>query len=175
MGLDYPYLWVMDAPQLSEFGNALAFIIGSAVFVAGGFITSWLLAPNRPNPEKNATYECGEEAIGTSWVQFNMRFYVMGLVFLIFDVELLLLFPWATVFADAALIKQAPAWGWFALAEVVIFIVLLFIGLVYVWAKGDIDWVKPMPLPPPVVNPVPLQVYEAFNARQQTAPEQPVA
>jgi NADH-quinone oxidoreductase subunit A len=159
----------MTEAQLGEYGNALAFIIGSAVFVAGGFVVSWLLAPHRPNPEKNATYECGEEAIGTSWVQFNMRFYVMGLVFLIFDVELLLLFPWATVFADATLITQAPAWGWFALIEAAIFLFVLLIGLVYVWAKGDIDWVKPQPLPPPAVNPVPPQLYADFNRQQAAA------
>ncbi len=159
----------MEQNQLQEFGNALLFIVGSAVFVCGGLVTSWLLAPNRPSAEKLASYECGEDPIGTSWVQFNMRFYVMGLVFLVFDVEILLLFPWATVFADKSLIAAAPSWGWFALAEALVFVGILALGLVYVWAKGDIDWVRPRPLASEVKSAVPDALYAAFN-QHTTAP-----
>lgn len=152
--------------ELAQFGYAAAFIIGAVVFVAMGMLTSHLLAPHRPNPEKLASYECGEEPLGSSWVQFNMRFYVMGLVFLIFDVEVLLLFPWATVFADTVLIAQAPAWGWLALLEALVFIGILLLGLAYVWVRGDIDWVRPQSIAPTTTSPVPLASYAAFNAQQ---------
>lgn len=121
---------------LSQFGNVFLFLLVGVVFVIGGFVTSRLLRPHRPNEEKLTSYECGEEAIGSAWIQFNIRFYVVALIFIIFDVEVLFLFPWTTVFKDL---------GEFALIEAVIFVVILFIGLVYAWAKGDLDWVRPSP------------------------------
>jgi len=150
---------------MNEFGIALLYLLGGVVFVLGGLVTTWLLAPDRPNPEKLATYECGEEPAGSSWVRFNMRFYVMGLIFLIFDVEVLLLFPWARVFADRALIAAAPAWGWFVTAEALVFVVILLLGLAYVWVRGDIDWVRPQPAAAGSHAPVPAGEYARFNER----------
>ncbi len=92
-----------------------------------------LVAPNNPNPDKLATYECGEESEGSAWVQFNIRFYVVALIFLIFDVEVVFLFPWAVVFNDLGLL---------AFVEMAIFLVILLIGLAYVWKRSDLDWVK---------------------------------
>ena len=92
-----------------------------------------LIAPNNPNPDKLATYECGEESEGAAWVQFNIRFYVVALIFLIFDVEVVFLFPWAVVFNDLGLL---------AFVEMAIFLVILLIGLAYVWKRSDLDWVK---------------------------------
>ena len=92
-----------------------------------------LIAPNNPNPDKLATYECGEESEGSAWVQFNIRFYVVALIFLIFDVEVVFLFPWAVVFNDLGLL---------AFVEMAIFLVILLIGLAYVWKRSDLDWVK---------------------------------
>ena len=131
----------------------------------GGLLTSKLLSPHRPNPEKNSTYECGEDPIGTSRIQLNNRFYVAALIFLIFDVEVIFLFPWATVYAEKALISQAEAWGYFAFFEVLIFAGILLVGLAYVWAKGDLDWVKPAPVTTKVDSKVPDELYEAFNNR----------
>ena len=92
-----------------------------------------LIAPNNPNPDKLATYECCEESEGSAWVQFNIRFYVVALIFLIFDVEVVFLFPWAVVFNDLGLL---------AFVEMAIFLIILLIGLAYVWKRSDLDWVK---------------------------------
>ena len=149
--------------MISEFGKALLFLIGGCIFVAGGMLTASLISPSRPNPEKLTSYECGEDPIGTSWVQFNIRFYVMGLIFLIFDVEILLLFPWALVFSDSETITNVPFWGIFTFTEAMIFIFVLALGLIYIWVQGDIDWVRPRPLVPVSDSPVPLSEYEAYN------------
>ncbi len=121
---------------LSDFGAVFVFLLLGTVFVVGGYLTARLLRPSRPNPEKLAVYECGEDAVGTSWVKFNIRFYVVALIFIIFDVEVVFLFPWATVF------KQL---GEFALIEALVFAGILIIGLAYAWVKGDLDWVRPTP------------------------------
>ena len=146
-----------------EFGIALMYIIGGAIFVLGGLFLSSLLRPNRPNPEKLTTYECGEDPVGNARIQLNNRFYVAALIFLIFDVEIIFLFPWATIFADAGLIAQAPAWGILALVEMFVFAGILLIGLAYVWAKGDLDWVRPAPIKPTSPARIPDEAYAQFN------------
>lgn len=149
--------------DLSGFAAVLLFLAGGTVFVLGGIFASKILSPNRPNPEKLSTYECGEDPVGNARIQLNNRFYVAALVFLIFDVEVIFLFPWATVYADAQIISETPAWGLFALFEVLVFAGILLLGLAYVWKKGDLDWVKPEPSPGKVDSPVPAELYEAFN------------
>lgn len=125
--------------MLTEFGRVLLFLLVGALFVAVGLVTAWLLRPNRPYPSKLATYECGESPVGDTRVRFNIRFYVIALVFLIFDVEVVFLFPWATVYQGL---------GWFAFIEMAIFLVILFVGYAYVWRNGDLDWDKPAPVIP---------------------------
>ncbi len=149
-----------------EYGVALLFLVGGIVFVVGGMLASKLLRPDRPNPEKNSTYECGEDPIGNARIQLNSRFYVAALIFLIFDVEIVFLFPWAIVFADLGVIRVAPTWGWFALVEMFVFASILLLGLAYVWAKGDLDWIKPRPETPKSPASVPDALYEAFNEQQ---------
>ncbi len=122
--------------MLTEFGRVLIFLIVGVVFVAGGLIVAWLLRPHRPYPSKRTTYECGETPVGDTRVRFNIRFYVVALIFLIFDVEVVFLFPWATVY------KQL---GWFAFWEMIVFLAILFVGYAYVWRNGDLDWDKPAP------------------------------
>jgi NADH-quinone oxidoreductase subunit A len=122
--------------MLTEFGRVLIFLIVGFIFVALGLITAWLLRPNRPYPSKLTTYECGETPIGDTRIRFNIRFYVIALIFLLFDVEVVFLFPWATVYKDL---------GWFAFIEMVVFLGILFVGYAYVWRKGDLDWDKPSP------------------------------
>jgi NADH-quinone oxidoreductase subunit A len=122
--------------MLTEFGRVLIFLIVGVVFVAGGLIVAWLLRPHRPYPSKLTTYECGETPVGDTRVRFNIRFYVVALIFLIFDVEVVFLFPWATVY------KQL---GWFAFWEMIVFLAILFVGYAYVWRNGDLDWDKPAP------------------------------
>ncbi len=125
--------------MLTDFGVILLFFIIGFVFVGIGLLTSAIVRPSHPNPIKNSTYECGEEPIGIPWIKFNNRFYVIALVFLLFDVEVVFLLPWAVVF------KQL---GWFAFIEMIVFVVILVVGLAYVWAKGDLDWERPKPYIP---------------------------
>lgn len=132
--------------MLTEFGKILVFLILGALFVAGGMIGAWLLRPHRPYPGKLSSYECGEEPIGQAWVRFNVRFYVVALVFLIFEVEVVFLFPWALVYREL---------GLFAFIEMAVFLLILIVGYVYVWIKGDLDWDKPKPEIPVVRLPSP--------------------
>ncbi len=125
--------------MLTEFGKILLFFIIGIVFVGLGLVAAKIVRPSNPTKEKLTTYECGEEPIGLPWVKFNVRFYVIALVFLIFEVEVVFLFPWALVFKEL---------GWFAFIEMVVFVVILLTGLVYVWAKGDLEWDKPKPYIP---------------------------
>jgi len=125
--------------MLTEFGRILIFFILGIVFVAGGLFASWALRPKRPYPEKLAAYECGEEPIGNAWVRFNIRFYVIALIFLVFEVEVVFLFPWALVYRELGMI---------AFLEMAVFLAILIVGFIYVWVKGDLDWDKPRPIVP---------------------------
>ncbi len=122
--------------MLNEFSHVFAYLILSLVFVAGGIFTNSLIRPSRPNTLKLSPYECGEDPVGTSWQRFNIRFYVVALVFILFDVEIVFLFPWALVFKKM---------GWLAFNEMIAFIAILLVGFAYVWVKGDLDWVRPKP------------------------------
>ncbi|MBI3189669.1 MAG: NADH-quinone oxidoreductase subunit A [Ignavibacteriales bacterium] len=122
--------------MLTEFGRIFIFFIVGAIFVLGGLVFAWLIRPHRPYPNKLTTYECGEEAIGSPWIKFNIRFYVIALIFLIFDVEVVFMLPWAVVYKNL---------GMFAFVEMMIFLVILAVGYAYVWAKGDLEWDKPIP------------------------------
>ncbi len=94
----------------------------------------YLISPkNNKGGEKLSSYECGEVPEGSAWVKFNIRFYIIALIFIIFDVEVVFLFPWAVVFQEI---------GWLAFVEMAIFVLILVLGFAYVWVKGDLDWVK---------------------------------
>jgi NADH-quinone oxidoreductase subunit A len=117
-----------------SFGAIFIFLLAGLGFVGLALGASRLLAPHKPYPEKNSTYECGELPVGSPWIRFNTRFYVVALIFLVFDVEVLFLFPWAVVLKEM---------GLFAWLDMAVFIVILVVGLAYVWGKGDLDWVRP--------------------------------
>jgi len=134
--------------------------------VCFGFLANRMLSTNKPNPIKLSSYECGEEPTGNAWLPFNPRFYVIALVFLLFDVEMVFIFPWATVFGNHEIIAAAPMWGWFSLAEMFIFLGVLILGLVYVWVKGDLDWIKPSPVVPTTNVNIPASLYEKVNLQQ---------
>jgi NADH-quinone oxidoreductase subunit A len=125
--------------MLADFATVLVFILLGAVTVAIMLGISRLLSPRNPTPVKLSTYECGEIPVGTSWVQFNIRFYVVALIFIIFDVEVALLYPWAVVFKRLGLL---------AFVEAFVFIVILLAGLAYLWKEGDLDWVRTVQEPP---------------------------
>ena len=116
-----------------DFGTVLVAAILGIIMVAVPLIVQSLVAPSKKSKEKLETYECGEESEGSAWLQFNIRFYVIALIFLIFDVEVIFLFPWAVVYQEMGLL---------AFIEMGIFLFILIIGLAYVWKKGDLDWVK---------------------------------
>ncbi|MCT1524570.1 NADH-quinone oxidoreductase subunit A [Sphingobacterium hotanense] len=157
----------MDDPvQISEYGKILLMAIVGMLLVCATIFLAFVLSPKNPNPVKLSTYECGEESVGTSWIQFNPRFYVIALIFLLFDVELIFIFPWATVFGNADFIAADARWGWFTLIEMAIFIGILIVGLIYVWKSGDISWIKPQHKTPSVAVNIPSSAYDKLN--QQT-------
>lgn len=152
--------------DLSDFGVILLYLIGGIVFIGGGLVTAWIVRPHRPNAEKLTIYECGEDPVGNAWGQFNIRFYVIALIFLLFDVEIVFLFPWATIFGDAALHEETGGlWSWYSLAEMLIFVGILALGLAYAWAKGFLDWVKPQAKADVYESKVPRQLYDSLNEK----------
>lgn len=118
-----------------DLANILVFAGVAVGFIVGNLVVNWILSKKRPYPEKLTPYECGEDTIGTSWIQFNIRFYVIALIFLIFDVEIALLFPWTLIFKE-------PGVSGIALVEMFTFILILVVGFAYVWVKGDLEWLK---------------------------------
>ena len=108
----------------------LFFIVGLIIPV-GAIGVAWILGPKKPNPIKQSTYECGIEPIGEGWVQFKAQYYIFALVFLVFDVETVFLFPWAVKLSQL---------GLFAVIEGIVFILILGAGLVYTWRKGMLEW-----------------------------------
>lgn len=158
----------MENQNLTDFGYILLFIIGSLAFIVFGLLATSLIRPKRPNEEKLSIYECGEESRGTAWASFNIRFYVIALIFILFDVELVFLFPWATVFGQQKYIEETEGlWGWFALTEMFIFIGVLVLGLVYAWRFGYLDWLKHSPKMPPTTQKPSNALYEVVNKRYQ--------
>jgi len=131
--------------QISEFGKILIFLITGILAVGFAFFVSRLISPNNPNPEKLTSYECGEEPTGSAWINFNIRFYLVALVFVVFDVELAFMYPVVAVYKD----WLQSGRGLFALTEMLLFIAVLAIGLVYVWVKRDLEWVKQLPAEQP--------------------------
>jgi len=114
-----------------SYGVVLAVLIAGVGLVAVAFGTARLMAPHRPLPEKLTTYECGIDPVGEGWSQSQVRYYIYGFLFVIFDVESVFLFPWARVFAGL---------GWTAVVEMGIFIGILAVGLLYAWRKGVLKW-----------------------------------
>lgn len=152
--------------QLSEFSEVLLFIIAGVVFVLVSLLVSKIIRPNRPNEEKLSTYESGEQPVSSAWTQFNIRFYIVALIFILFEVELVFLFPWSTVFANKSLIEQTNGlWGWFSLVEMIIFILVLALGLAYAWVNGLLDWVKPKQKPADFTSIVPRELYDKVNEK----------
>ena len=157
---------MQDTVQISEFGKILVFLVLGVLFILAGYGVNALLSKKKPNPIKNATYECGEETVGNSWVQFNMRFYVIALLFLIFDVEIVFLFPWATVYAAPQFLANIPHWGILSLSEMFVFIGLLLLGLLYVWRKGDLNWLSSKQQIASINTNIPLANYLALNSKK---------
>ncbi len=116
---------------MNNYGQILIFLLVGVAFVFVSLMMAYLVRSVSVGLQKTSTYECGEEAVGQSWVQFNIRYYVFALIFVVFDVETIFLYPWAVVFKSL---------GLFAFVEMIIFIGMLVLGLAYAWRKGALIW-----------------------------------
>jgi NADH-quinone oxidoreductase subunit A len=148
------------------------FLVIGVAFVFGNLLLGSLVRPSHPHPEKSATYECGEPTMGSSRVQFDLRFYIIALLYLIFDVEVALFYPWAVVYGNAAESARRLGMTLFqyrqtVLADMLLFFGLLLLGFAYLWRFGYLDWVrtsKPVAIEPPVT---------AVTSTNQNAPVAP--
>ncbi len=120
-----------------DFLTVAIFLIVGIAFVVITLLASLLFRPHRPSVEKLSTYECGEEPIGPAWLQFRVGYYIYALIFLIFDVEAVFVYPWA---AGLLHFSKTRAMAILGLADMVIFVVVLAVGLVYAWKKGVLTW-----------------------------------
>ncbi len=117
--------------MLSQYAFIGIFAIIAFALPVVGLAMAWFLRPHKPNPIKNSTYECGIETIGDTWVQFKAQYYLFALIFVVFDVEAVFLFPWAIAYNKL---------GLYALVEMALFIAILVAGLLYAWRKGALEW-----------------------------------
>lgn len=106
-------------------------LLGATLFAVAPLIVVWLIAPRKRSLAKSDVYECGVRTYGETWVRFRIQYYIFALIFVIFDIETVFLYPWAVSYAGL---------GAFALVEMIVFLVILFIGLAYAWAKGVLKW-----------------------------------
>ncbi|MBN2359448.1 MAG: NADH-quinone oxidoreductase subunit A [Deltaproteobacteria bacterium] len=121
-----------------HFTVVLVLLLLACVVVYGGLVLQRLVAPRKKMTTKSTVYECGEMPIGGAWFNFNPRFYIVALVFVVFDVEIAFTFPIGVVYRRWV---EGPDWV-VAAVEVAVFILVLLIGLAYVWRKGDLEWIK---------------------------------
>ncbi len=124
--------------MLNIYGNIFVFFIAGLGFVFLNMVLVRIVAPRRPNRQKNMTYECGEEPVGSGWLNFNARFYLIAILFIIFDVEIVLVFPVVARFR-AFLLKGD---GIVAFLDLFVFAAVLFLGLVYAWKNGYLEWLR---------------------------------
>ncbi len=124
-----------------NFANILVFLFVGMAFVGVVLFIGRFVRPSSPDSIKSTTYECGERPVGSAWINYNSRFFLIALIFLIFEVEVVFIFPVAVVFSRW--IRQEQ--GLLALVEILVFVLILFVGLIYAWVKGDLDWIKPTP------------------------------
>ena len=132
---------LVTSPLASPYANTnVELVVGVLLFALAGFLMAFvglsvgrIARPTMPHPEKGTIYECGEPAIGTSWIRYNIRFYTIALVYLIFDVEVVFLFPAVLVLKQLKML---------ALVEIMTFVLVLAIGLIYAWRYGNLNWVS---------------------------------
>lgn len=111
--------------------SLILLLVCGIAFAAGGILLSKALAKSSFNDQKGLPYECGIPTIGTSWIQFNVGYYLFALIFLVFDVELVFMYPWAVVVKEVGMV---------AFFEILVFMFILFMGLLYAWKKGALKW-----------------------------------
>jgi len=124
-----------------DYAVPLALTVVGLLFMVAMIGLQKLLAPRNPFARKLMPYECGEPPTGSAWINYNVRFYLIALVFVIFEVEVAFVYPIATVYLDWVRHGQRL----YALGEILIFLLILFAGLIYVWVKRDLEWIKKIP------------------------------
>lgn len=147
--------------HVADYATVLIFILVGFVFAGIALGVAKLLRPSNPSPAKLTTYECGELPTGSSWVRFNVRFYLVALFFIVFDVEVIFLYPWAVVFKQ---LYPVPQLGALVFWEMIIFLAILSVGLAYVWVKGDLAWVKKLVDRTPAESATPAVLEEEVSA-----------
>lgn len=126
--------------MLFEYASVAAFFLVAIVFVFGAMVVGYFIRPNRMYSQKLQTYECGEKPVGQAWFNFNPRFYIIALVYLVFDIAVAFIYPVARVFKQWV----SQGLGLVALVELLLFVAVCLVGLAYVWVKGDLDWIRTM-------------------------------
>ncbi len=124
--------------MLNIYGNIFVFFVAGLLFVFLNMVLVSIVAPRRPNKAKNMTYECGEEPVGSGWLNFNARFYLIAILFIIFDVEIVLVFPVVVRFRDFVIRGD----GGTIFVDLFVFAAILFLGLVYAWKNGYLEWLR---------------------------------
>jgi NADH-quinone oxidoreductase subunit A len=127
--------------EILQYGTALLLLVLAGVLTNALLTLSHLISPHNPTKEKQLSYECGEDPVGSAWLRFNIRFYVVALVFVLFDVEMALIYPVAVIFKG---LTQQTDWhpAMIVFGEMFFFIAVLFLGLIYIWRKGDLGWIR---------------------------------
>ena len=123
--------------MLENYLPILLFILVGVAIGVLPVLFGWLLAPSRPDPEKLSPYECGFEAFEDARMKFDVRYYLIAIIFILFDLEIAFLFPWASIFKE---IIQTASIKWFGFAEMMVFVAVLVGGYLYAWIKGALEW-----------------------------------
>jgi NADH-quinone oxidoreductase subunit A len=123
--------------MLENYFPILVFVIVALIFGCVPLIIGRLVGPHRPDPEKLTPYECGFDAFEDARMKFDARYYLVAIIFVIFDLEIAFLFPWASIYQE---IVNTEAIRLFGFIEMLVFIAILLVGYVYAWAKGALDW-----------------------------------
>ena len=123
--------------DLQQYLPVILFIVVGVVIGVAPQLMGYFLGPQRPDPAKNSPYECGFEAFEDARMKFDVRYYLIAILFILFDLEVAFLLPWATIFKEIA---QADAVRWFGFIEMLVFIAILVVGFVYAWVRGALDW-----------------------------------
>ena len=149
--------------MIEQFGYVAAFL-GAGILFLGLILTlARFIRPNRPNIEKNSTYESGEAPVGNANIRFNPRFYVIALLFVLFEIELVFLFPTATLLKNKELSMVAPEFPMYAVIEILLSVGILALGLVFAWVKGYLNWEKPETAAEKWNIPIPDSVYDSIR------------
>ncbi len=123
--------------MLENYFPVLVFVLIGVFFAVVPLVTGLVVAPSRPDKEKNSPYECGFDAFGDARMKFDVRYYLIAILFILFDLEVAFLVPWATIFKE---IVATESIKWFGFIEMLVFLAILVVGYVYAWRKGALDW-----------------------------------